>query len=115
MDFYLRSDAWLFGGVFEVIERNADNYKLAPVATFEKYVGQLIAKFHRYQGIRVRAYYLEGYLDQFEVDQILSLPYAGESFPGFDNIDHDFSTLEAVFRNERAEWKAPLSSVKGAI
>lgn len=113
MEFYPKTDAWLFGGEFEVLERREDGYKLSPVPRLEKYVGRLIASFHRYQGMRGRAYLLENYLDQFEVTEVLPLAYTGESFCGFEKISHDFSTLEAVFRNERADWKAALENVKG--
>ena len=113
MEFYPKTDAWLFGGGFQVLERRQDGYKLNPLPEFEKYVGRLIASFHRYQGMRGRAYYLENYLDQFHVAEILPLAYTGESFCGFEKIDHDFSTLEAVFRNERADWKAALENIKG--
>jgi hypothetical protein len=39
--------------------------------------------------------------------------YSGESFPGFERINHDFGTLEAVFGAERPDWKAALQSMKG--
>ena len=113
MEFYPRTDAWLFGGAFDVVERRSDGYKLQPLASFEKFVGRLLAAFHRYQGMRGRAFKLESYLDQFKVAEILPHVYSGESFPGFEKIDHDFGILEAVFRNERADWKAALENIKG--
>lgn len=113
MEFYPKQDAWLFGGVFEVLERRDDGYKLGEVPSFQRYVARLIASFHRYQGMRGRAYRLERYLAQFKVSEILPSRYNGETFCGFENIDHDFASLEAVFHNERPDWKAALSSVKG--
>jgi hypothetical protein len=65
MEFYPRSDAWLFGGAFDVIERRNDGYKLRADPRLEKYVGRLAAPFHRYQGMRGRAVKLESYIDQF--------------------------------------------------
>lgn len=113
MQFYPKTDAWLFGGIFEVVDRSRKRYKLQPVANFEKYVGRLLASFHRYQGMRGRAYNLESYLGRFTVAEILPHVYSGESFPGVERINHDFGTLEAVFRAERADWKAALENVKG--
>ena len=113
MEFYPKKDSWLFGGVFKVLERAEDHYKLDKVAAFEKYEGRLIVSFHRYQGMRGRAYYLEKYLDQFEVTEILPQPYSGEIFCGYEKINHDFNVLEAIFRNERLDWKTALSSIKG--
>jgi hypothetical protein len=113
MEFYPRTDGWLFGGAFEVVERRSDSYKLQQVAIFEKYIGRLLASFHRYQGMRGRAFKLESYLDQLIVAEVLPQLYSGESFPGFESIDHDFGFLEAVFRAQRADWKAVLENVKG--
>ena len=39
--------------------------------------------------------------------------YSGESFCGFENVDHDFHILEPIFKNEREDWKSALSNVKG--
>ncbi|HJX11411.1 MAG TPA: GIY-YIG nuclease family protein [Candidatus Binatia bacterium] len=113
MEFYPRSDSWLFGGVFRVIERHDDRYKLEEIDEYKKFVGRVILSFHRYQGMRGRAYYLENYINEFEVVEILPAPYSGESFPGFERISHDFHILEPIFRSERSDWKAALSSVKG--
>lgn len=113
MQFYPRPDMWLFGGAFQVVDRLGDRYVLDPVAGFEKYVGRLLVAFHRYQGMRGRAFALEPHLTKLTVAQILPQVYAGESFPGFEEINHDFGTLEAIFRTGRADWKAALESVKG--
>ncbi|MDU9047723.1 MAG: GIY-YIG nuclease family protein [Candidatus Electrothrix sp. Rat3] len=113
MAFYPRTDAWLFGGVFKVIERNKDHYVLQEIDDYKKYVGRVILTFHRYQGMRGRAYYLENYIEKFEVSEILPNAYSGESFPGYENICHEFNVLEPIFKTERSDWKAALSSVKG--
>lgn len=113
MEFYPQTDSWLFGGAFEVVDRLDDRYNLKPIAFFEKYVGRLLVSFHRYQGMRGRAFNLESYLKDFTVAEILPQVYSGESFPGFEKINHDFGTLEAVFRTQRPDWKAALENVKG--
>ena len=63
--------------------------------------------------MRGRAYYLENYFDKFEVLEVLPTPYSGELFPGYENINHDFHVLEPIFKSERPDWKAALSSIKG--
>jgi hypothetical protein len=113
MEFYPKIDAWLFGGAFNVIERRNDGYTLQPDPRLEKYVGRLVASFHRYQGMRGRAFRLESYIDQFTVAELLPQVYSGESFPGYERINHDFGALEAIFRAERADWKAALQSIQG--
>jgi hypothetical protein len=113
MQFYPKSDAWLFGGGYEVVERLTNGYKLQTIPIWEKYVGRLIVLFHRYQGMRGRAFNLENLLSQFRVSELLPQIYTGESFRGFEKINHDFAVLEGIFHNERSDWKAALQSVKG--
>ncbi len=113
MEFYPTKDSWLFGGAFKVVERSSDHYRLEELPQFKKFEGRLLVSFHRYQGMRGRAYYLETYLDQFEVSEIIPQPYSGEAFCGYEDINHNFNVLEAIFENERTDWKAALSSAKG--
>ena len=113
MEFYPRKDSWLFGGVFRVIEQYEDRYVLEEMEDYKKFIGRVILSFHRYQGMRGRAFRLEKYIEEFTVAEILPSVYSGERFPGFENISHDFHILEAVFRSERSDWMAALSNIKG--
>jgi hypothetical protein len=113
MEFYPKADTWLFGGAFDVLDSQSEGYVLRAIPAFEKYIGRLLASFHRYQGMRGRGYRLEKYLDEFLVAEVFSEKYSGEAFPGFGWIDRDFSTLEHVFRTGRSDWKAALENVKG--
>ena len=113
MEFYPRTDAWLFGGVFRVLKCRFNSYELQEVDDYKKYVGRAILSFHRYQGMRGRAYRLEKYIKEFELTEILPAPYSGERFPGYEHINHDFKTLERIFRYEQDGWKAALSGIKG--
>ena len=54
--FYPHQDAWLFGGIFRVIERREDRYELDEVEEYKKYVGRVILSFHQYQGMMGRAF-----------------------------------------------------------
>ena len=113
IEFFPIANAYLFGGVFEVKERLDDKYILEEVPDFEKWEGRLICKFHRYQGLRGRAFYLETLLDSFEVLQILPEKYEGERFCGYENINHPFAVLRAIIQKEKQDWKASLTAVKG--
>lgn len=106
-------NAYLFGGVFEVKERLADHYVLSEVESFRKWEGRLICSFYRYQGLRGRAFKLEGLIDAFEVLQLLPEPYDGERFCGYENINHSFSILRPILHREKQDWKASLMAVKG--
>lgn len=115
IDFYPENNIWLFGGIYEVLERpdipNAHSYKIRELTEYLNYVGRL--KVHLPKPSRGRAFYLERYIDQMVVSELLKEPYSGEYFPGYENINHDFSALLPIFKNQKADWKSALSNVKG--
>ena len=113
MEFYPKTDAWLFGGIFRVLERKHDCYELEEVDEYKRYVGRVLLSFHRYQGMRGRAFCLERYIKEFKLAEILQAPFSGESFPGYEFINHDFNILESIFKSEPDGWKEPLSNVWG--
>jgi hypothetical protein len=113
IDFYPLSNAYLFGGVFEVKDRLPDRYVIEEVASYAKWEGRLICKFYRYQGLRGRAFNLESQLDAFEVLQVLPHQYDGERFCGYESVNHPFSLLRPILHNEKQDWKASLMAVKG--
>ncbi len=113
MDFYPISNAYLFGGVFEVMERRPDGYIIKEVEAYRKWDGRLICRFFRYQGLRGRAFNLEGQIDSFEVLEVLPERYDGEKFCGYENINHQFSMLHPILQREKQDWKASLMAVKG--
>ena len=112
MDFYHERDSWLFGGVFEVTARHlGERYEVAPTSIGAAFIGRL--KLHcPYRGRTTRVN-LEKHFDTFRVSEILRERYTGRQFPGYENVHLSFGELESMVRNERADWKAALSSVKG--
>ena len=113
MEFAPIEGAWLFGGIFQVKKRLRRGYEVADVREFTKYEGRLVCKFHRYQGLRGRAFKLETFINDFEVHNVLPERYSGEAFCGYDKINHRFDMLKAIIDSQRADWKASLSAVKG--
>lgn len=113
IDFYPISNAYLFGGVFAVKERLPDRYVIEEVEEFSKWEGRLVCRFYRYQGLRGRAFRLEGLIDSFEVLQVLPERYDGERFCGYEWINHPFSVLKPILQREKQDWKASLMAVKG--
>ena len=113
IEFYPKSNTWLFGGIFKVLERKADAYVLEEVDDFKKFTGRLLVNFTRYQGMRGRAFKLESFISDITVNQIFEYKYSAEVFPGFENINHDYFSLEPIFRLEKSDWKTALESVKG--
>jgi len=113
IEFYPKPDTWLFGGIFKVLERNSDGYKLEYVREYSKYEGRVLLSFHRYQGMRGRAFFLNKYYDKFYVSEVLARPFDGINFPGYQNINCDFNSLEVIIRNEKLDWKTALVNMKG--
>lgn len=119
IQFYHEPNKWLFGGIFKVIERHEDwadtevGYKLELMDLHKDLIGRLVIDFYRYQGMRGRAYLLEGYYKDFLVSEILKKPYDGINFPGYENINIDFPELETVFKIQKNDWKGALENVKG--
>lgn len=77
-----------------------------------EYVGRLLVA-SKGPGVQGRAFKLENYFSDLRVAQILESPFEGEEFCGFENIEHSFSQIEAVMRQNRTDWKSALENVKG--
>lgn len=120
MHFYHESNMWLFGGIYEVTGRGKNrshSYEIRDMPEHSHFIGRLKIEMEKPRGekrpARGKAFYLEGLIDKMKVSEILREPYSGESFPGFEEIDHDFGALLPIFRNEKPDWKAALENVKG--
>lgn len=115
IDFYPENNTWLFGGIYEVTSRknipNSHSYAIKELEEYSKYVGRL--KINLVKPSRGRAFYLEHHIDKMHVSEILKTPYSGEIFPGYENINHDFSKLKPIFKNQKPDWKASLQNIKG--
>lgn len=107
---------WLFGGIFEVLARRptpqAHSYDVAFRADLMAgFVKRLWLRFER-PGRTIRLN-METYLDQFSVDSLLPEPYAGEAFPGHDQINHTLAELKVVVTQNRPDWRVALQHMKG--
>lgn len=115
IEFYPEPNIWLFGGVFKVIKRakktGDQSYKVRLTHQFKPMIGRLKISWKR--SGRVRARLFETCIEEFEVSEILKKPYTGESFCGYENINHDFQKLESVFKQNKLDWKTALENVKG--
>jgi hypothetical protein len=117
IQYYHESNKWLFGGIFEVIDRFEDwqetnrGYQVRKVEQYENLVGRLIIDFTL--GVRGRSFLLENHFDQFTISQILKQPYDGAVFPGYENIHLSFGELASLIKHEKRDWKAALENVKG--
>ncbi len=111
IDFYRETDIWLFGGVWEVLERLPDNYVVSLTDQGRGFIGRLkLYSPYRQRATRVN---FERRLDEFTVSEILREEYSGLDFPGHDRIDISFGELESLIHNDRADWRSALDSAKG--
>ena len=116
---YHRPGKFIFGGIFKVIERYNDyaetgvGYKLELSEQSKALIGRLVVDFYRYQGLRGRAFYLENFINDMTVSEIMEKPYGGINFPGYENIVLPFSMLELLVINQKQDWVTALGNVKG--
>lgn len=115
IDCYQEKNIWLFGGVYEVLARDsakkAYSYTVKLTEQFQGMIGRLKVHFNR-PG-RARALKLENHHENITVAEVLPMAYSGEAFCGYENINHDFNTLEAIVDQVKGDWKAALENVKG--
>lgn len=112
MKFYPESDTWLFGGIWEVIERDFEHggqypYKITLCDEYRQFIGRLKIKYsHKEKQVRNK---MEAYFSQLIVKGILDEPYSVPTFPGYKNLDISFMTLENVIKKDHPSWKNALS------
>lgn len=111
MRFYHESEAWLFGGVFEVTSRLSDQYQVQISDRWKEYIGRLKVS-SSYNGRPSRLNF-ENHYPEISVREVLAEPYSGRSFPGYEDVSISFGELESIVRNGRPDWKAALESIKG--
>jgi hypothetical protein len=105
--FYHQPDKWLFGGIFEVKERNKDSYNVELIEEGREYIGRLLV-YYPGPYSRGRAFYLEKHYEKLIVSQIFDKPYSGENFCGYERINHDFHILETIFKTNKSIGKQHL-------
>ncbi|MDE0364383.1 MAG: GIY-YIG nuclease family protein [Gammaproteobacteria bacterium] len=99
------------GGVFRVLERFPDAYRVRLTDEAKSLIGRLKIGTP-YRGRTTRSKLEERY-DDFVVVEILREPYAGTPFPGYAWIDLSFAELETIVGNERPDWKVALKNIIG--
>ncbi len=113
IDFYHDKGNWLFGGMFEVQNRAKGRYKISQIDSYSGYIGRLLIHYPRPYGWRGRSFKLENSYKSLNISQILKERYEGQEFCGYESINHDFSYLEIIFKNNRPSWKSALQNIKG--
>ena len=110
--YYPLQDKWLFGGIFRVVERMEDKYLINLEKESNEFIGRMLIH-HPGPGVPGRSFLLENFYSKLLVSQIFEDSYSGEAFCGYENIEHGFSELEAIFNQNKQDWKTALQNVKG--
>jgi len=111
MDYYPQRNIWLFGGIWEVLNRLEDSYEISLLQKYSEFIGRL--KIHFPYTARTRSLVLERHFQNMSVHEILPKVYDGEAFKGFENICLSFNELHTIIRKQRSDWKAALENVYG--
>ena len=75
------------------------------------FVKRLLVRFER-PGRTIRLN-MEAHVDRFRAHSLLAEPYAGQAFPGHDQINHTLSELKVVVAQNRPDWRVALQHMKG--
>lgn len=101
---------FLFGGIYEIIERLSDSYKVRLLDDHQDLVGRLVIKCPVGRTVERCPKQI---LEDAVISEVYSTRYRGEKFKSISSINHNYNTLETVFKNELHDWKFALSNVKG--
>lgn len=109
----LGNDKWLLfhiGRITKVLDVNfKKGFEYDTLDEFKKYFGRLIVKFHNNSQNMVRN--AEGLIQNLEVVEILPETFNDDDFPGYENINLEWSDLKRV--SEKKDWKTALENQKG--
>lgn len=115
---YHHADQYIFGGIFEIIERYDDwkitkrGYRVELCEKCKALIGRLVVRCKTFKN-RGRAFLMENYLKDCYVHKILERQYQGVDFPGYSNVLIDFPTLEVLAANQKDDWRVALENMKG--
>lgn len=107
-----QKNRWLFGGIYEVLDRSSESYVIRLSNQHKEFIGRLLVDYQG-AGARGRSFLFENQYPKMRVAEIFDREYTGETFEGFDNINMSFYQLENIFKKQQKEWMIPLQSIKG--
>ncbi len=110
---------WLFGGIFHVLShkkkmRNGKErsfYKVELHREGEALIGRLVLNWKK--DARAKGRMPDTVLPYMTVAELLPETYSGIDFPGYENINLPFSTLEQLWRDSKPDWYTALANCQG--
>lgn len=108
----IEGNKFLFGGIFKIISRTGEIYDVEYTEEYRDMIGRLIIE---YQGNNPRrtVFTPSHIYSHSRISGIYEYRFKGEPFRSYDKINHDFSAMEIIVKNELSDWKVALSSVSG--
>lgn len=112
-------DRWLFLGAFKKegnfvrYDDGHEVYNLVPIDAFGGFSERLIIEYHRIQGPKQVKLPIES-IETLPVVTILEKPYIDTymAFPGYDNLNIEYSDLKTIIQNNVDSWRILLENVK---
>jgi hypothetical protein len=108
----ISGDDFLFGGIFEIKENQRDHYKVELTNHAESLIGRLVIKCKGGTKRNI-SFTPDRLLHRLTLKEVYPVKYNGETFKSINDINHDYSALEVIFKNQLYDWKNALSEVKG--
>lgn len=108
----ISGNKFLFGGIFKITSRAGECYDVEYSEEYNDMIGRLIIE---YQGDNNRGtVFKPSYIySNSKISGIYEYKFKGEPFKSYDEINHDFSAMEIIVKNELSDWKVALSNVFG--
>ena len=107
-------DQWLLTTIKKITNdlniRNGINYEGTELPEYSKYYGRIILSFHK--TLQNPVVTKDTVWNQLEVLQILSSPFDGIDFPGYDSVNITFHELEAIITRHKRDWVKALENQK---
>jgi hypothetical protein len=113
---YYRATDWLYAGIYKskssvCVNNNHYQYDTELTDIKKDLIGKLVISFDknfRASYLLLEKHYQELYLSEIMKERLSILP-----FPGYENVNLDYSTLKTIIKNEDLSWKTALKSIKG--
>jgi hypothetical protein len=103
---------FLFGGIFEILERFENSYGVQLLDYHDELIGRLVIEFSG-DNKRGTIFTPSYFIDNSKIAEIYPTRYRGEVFDSINAINHDYYSLETIVKNDLTDWKSALSKVKG--
>lgn len=112
----ISTDTWLLTTMKRII-RELDvgvdgdvGYEAEEIECYKKYFGRVIVKYHNTNKGMGRTF--ESVMNDLEVLEVLNDKFAGDDFPGYENVRLNYSQLKTIIDRKLPGWIAALQNQK---